>query len=95
MTGLPRGTLPVSTAIFLIAIHAHCVVACRQRIDAVQVVALHPILQLAGLVASVGAHFKHGDHHDFDLNGARLGGSGGGHPNNEADRKKKSCVSQH
>jgi len=60
---------PVSTAI---AIHARGMVAGGERIDAVEVVALHPILQFARLVAGVGANFKHGYHDDLDLNRTRF-----------------------
>jgi hypothetical protein len=61
-----------------LAVHAHRVVAGGERIDAVQVVALHPILQFAGCIAGVGADFKHGYHHDFDRNRLGLGGAQGG-----------------
>jgi hypothetical protein len=53
-----------------IAVHPHRVVTGCERIDAVQVIALHPILKFAGLVAGVRANFKHG--HDDYLHGNRM-----------------------
>ena len=68
------GPWPVSTAILSIAVHEFGVVGGRRRIYMVKMVALHPVLQLAGLVASVCAHLKHGDHDNFHRNGFGLGG---------------------
>jgi len=48
-------------------------VAGGERIDAVEVVALNPILQLAGLVAAVRAYFKHGYYDDLYGDGAWFG----------------------
>jgi len=53
-------------------IHAHGVIAGGQRKDAVEVVAFHPVLQLAGLVAGVVALFEHGDDGNLDGNGCGL-----------------------
>ena len=39
---------PVSTAISPSIVHSYSVISGGQRIDAVQMVALHPVLQLAG-----------------------------------------------
>jgi hypothetical protein len=38
-------------------------------------IALDPILQLAGLIAGVFAQFEHGDDNDFDGNGLWLRGA--------------------
>jgi hypothetical protein len=32
-------------------------------------IALDPVLKFAGLIAGVGAHFKHGDNHNLHHNG--------------------------
>jgi hypothetical protein len=43
-----------------------------ERVDAVEVVALHPILQLARSIAGVVAYFEHGDNDDLHLDRSRL-----------------------
>ena len=58
-----RGSLAGEDSHLAVAVHAHRVITRRQRIDAVEMVALHPVLQLAGLVAGVVAHFEHGHNH--------------------------------
>jgi hypothetical protein len=68
-----RRSLPGEDRHFAVGIHAGGMVAGRKRIDAVEVVALYPILQLAGLVAGVCAYFKHGYYDDLYGDGARFG----------------------
>jgi hypothetical protein len=48
------------------------VIGGGERIDLVEMIALDPVLKLAGLVAGVFADFKHGDDDDFYGNGVRL-----------------------
>jgi len=69
-----RGPLAGQHGHLALAVHADCVISGWERVDAVEVVALYPILQLARLVAGVGAYFKHGHHDDLHLNRSRLGG---------------------
>lgn len=49
-----------------IGIHPYIVIRSGQWKDPIQVIPLHPILQLAGLVSSIRADFKHGHHNDLD-----------------------------
>jgi hypothetical protein len=49
-----------------LAVHADCVIAGRQGIDAVEMIALDPILQLTRLIACVLADFEHGHDDDAD-----------------------------
>jgi len=48
------------------------VVGGGERIDLVEMIALDPVLKLAGLVACVLSDFKHGNYDDFYGNGVRL-----------------------
>ncbi len=57
-----------------VAIHPQVVVGLGKRKDLVEMIALHPILQLAGAVTRVGARFEHG--HDDDLDRDRQGAGG-------------------
>ena len=82
-----RGALSGEHGHLAVAVHARSMIAGRERIDSVKVVAFDPVLQLAGLVAGVGAYFKHGDHDDLDLNGARLGGGRGAESYAKKQRK--------
>ena len=52
-------------------IHPHRMISSRQRKYAVQVVALHPVLQFPRLVAGIVALFEHRDHYDFHGNRLR------------------------
>ena len=54
-----------------VAIHAQVWIGLRKRKDRVEMIAFHPVLQLAGTVARVGAGFEHGDDDDFDRDRAR------------------------
>ncbi len=47
---------------FAFAVHAQGMISGGERVAAVEMVALHPVLQLARSVAGVVAHLKHGDH---------------------------------
>jgi hypothetical protein len=49
------------------------VVGGGEGIDLVEVIALDPVLKLAGFVAGVFADFKHGDYDYFYGDGAGLG----------------------
>ena len=49
-----------------VAIHAQVVVGLGKRKDLVEMIAFHPILQFAGAVTRVGAHFEHGHDDYFD-----------------------------
>ncbi len=68
---------PVRMAISPLGVHACGVVAGGERVDAVEMIALDPVLKFAGLVAGVLADFKHGNDDDLDRNGARLGSRNG------------------
>jgi hypothetical protein len=61
------------------------VVAGWEGIDLVEMIALHPILEFAGLIAGILADFKHRDDDDLYLDWARLGIGDGG----EGDDPKK------
>ena len=50
-------------------VEAEVVVALGKWEDGVEVLALDPVLVLAGGVAGVGADFEHVDDDDFDLDG--------------------------
>ena len=52
-----------------LVVHAYGMVAGGQRKNLVQVVAFHPILQLAGCVASIGALLEHRDHDNLHRDG--------------------------
>ena len=53
------------------AVEAEVVVALREGQDRVEVLALDPVLVLAGGVAGVGAGLEHVDDDDLDLDGLR------------------------
>jgi hypothetical protein len=63
------------------------VVGGGEWVDGVEVVALDPILQFAGLVAGVLAYLKHGYYDNLYGDGARFGGGecGQGHWKKEAE----------
>ena len=58
-------------------------------------VALNPILQLAGLVAGVCTYFEHGYYNDLYGNGARFGTGCRGQSNQEKDWKQNWRAGQH
>jgi hypothetical protein len=49
------------------------VISRRERVDAIEVIAFNPILQLSRLVAGIFANFKHGHDDDLHRNGTRRG----------------------
>ena len=58
----------------LLAIHSQSSIAGREGKRLVQVLALHPVLKLAGGVAGVGADLKHRHHNRADLDRLRCFG---------------------
>ena len=73
-----------------VAIHAQVVIGLGQRKDLVEMIALHPILQLARPVACVGAGFEHGHDDDFDRDWRVLrqrSGTAQRMPRNRVDRR--------
>ena len=68
---------PVRIGHLAVVVHAGGVIAGGKRIDLVEMIALDPVLEFAGLVAGVLADFEHGDDDDLDRDGARLGGCDG------------------
>ena len=77
--GCMGGALSGEHGHFAAVVHAHGVVAGGQGIDAVEVIALDPILQFAGLIAGVLSDFEHRHYDDFDRNpswGSQQGGIG-------------------
>ena len=71
-------------------VHAHRVIGGGERIDAIEMVALYPELQLAGSIAQVGAHLEHGHHHDFDHN--RTGPGAGGRRQHHGQKEKEEAA---
>jgi hypothetical protein len=63
--------LPGHDRQFAIAIHARIVIRSRQREDPIQMIAFHPVLNLARLVARVCAHLEHGHDNNLDRNRRR------------------------
>ena len=45
-------------------------IAGGERINLIEMIAFDPVLEFAGLIASVLADFEHGDDDDLDLDGA-------------------------
>ena len=57
--------IPVHSREHAVRVHPQIAPAVRKRVHPVESFALHPVLQLARLIAGVGAALEHGDHHDF------------------------------
>ena len=90
-----RGALAGEDGHLAARVHACSVVAGGQRINLVEMIALDPVLEFAGLIAGVLADFKHGDDDDLDLDGARLGGRDRGEGEESQQAGKTSCAEDH
>jgi hypothetical protein len=54
-------------------IHADCVITGGEGIDAVEMIAFHPVLKLTGLIAGVSAYFEHGNDDNLHRDGMGFG----------------------
>ena len=55
-----------------VVVHPQVAIALRERDHAIELLALDPVLELAGPVAGVGAQLEHRDDHDLHRDGLRL-----------------------
>ncbi len=71
--GSPRRSNSGDNPEHAVTVHAQVVLALRKREHTIELVALHPILKLAGPVARVGATLEHCDDDHFHGHRLRLG----------------------
>ncbi len=77
-----------------IVIHQRIVIRGRQREAPREMLALNPVLKLAGRVAGIVTNLKHGNDHHFDRNASRSlrnGGHAGKQQNSSKEEAHEPC----
>ncbi len=90
-----RCSLPRQHGEFAVLVHAHSVIAARQGKHLAEAIAFHPVLEFAGRIARVGAHFKHRHHDDLYSDRPWLGSCGHGQDHRQKKNSKTSQAMHH
>src|SRR6266851_3123797 len=84
----PRSANPGEDAEYAVLVHPQIVITQRKGQDSIEMLALDPVLLLAGNVARVGTLLEHVDDHDFYFNGLGLRESARKHSKQKEGRKE-------